>query len=511
MQCLMRLLFGLAYTNTINASEILAITPIPGTSHWNLMSSVLEVLIDRGHKVTIVSSFPRKTPHENYTHIDLSKSMPIVMASPWETVINVYRPPIECLEFLNAVQQQTCRTTFEDPQLRHALSTRRYDLVITELLGSRCDLYLASRLGVPHVAIVSSQMLTWYQDSFDSPSNPSYVATLNSPYPRPETFLQRLRNLVNYVTVHAYFKYVDRGAAAVGARYFGPGHPDAETLLRNVSMVFLNTHSSFDMAKPLATNFKEIGGIHLKPFKPLPADLQEFIDSAEHGVIYFNLGSVVRMEDMPIDIQNGIKEGFAGLPQKILWKIESDRSTINLPKNVKTKKWFPQYDVIRHPNVKLFITHGGNSGVIEAISAGIPVLGLPIFFDQPRNLELFKHWGTGLFVDYNNFTKEEFVGKIKRILNDHRFKENAVDLSRRFHDRPVSPQETVAYWTEYVLRHDGAHHLKSQAVNTVWYQYFPVDLLAVVTAVVASLSYFLHRVVAKTLATVRHTFTQNYS
>jgi glucuronosyltransferase len=86
-----------------------------------------------------------------------------------------------------------------------------------------------------------------------------------------------------------------------------------------------------------------------------------------------------------------------------------------------------------------------------------------------------------------------------------------VDLSRRFHDRPVSPQETVAYWTEYVLRHDGAHHLKSQAVNTVWYQYFPVDLLAVVTAVVASLSYFLHRVVAKTLATVRHTFTQNYS
>jgi glucuronosyltransferase len=86
MQCLMWLLFGLAYTNTINASEILAITPIPGTSHWNLMSSVLEVLIDRGHKVTIVSSFPRKTPHENYTHIDLSKSMPIVMASPWETV-----------------------------------------------------------------------------------------------------------------------------------------------------------------------------------------------------------------------------------------------------------------------------------------------------------------------------------------------------------------------------------------------------------------------------------------
>lgn len=76
--------------------------------------------------------------------------------------------------------------------------------------------------------------------------------------------------------------------------------------------------------------------------------------------------------------------------------------------------------ILGHPKVKLFITHCGNSGTIEAVSAGVPVLGFPIFFDQPRNSELFKHWGTGLYVDYNNFTKEDFVDKIKQILNDHR-------------------------------------------------------------------------------------------
>lgn len=75
-------------------------------------------------------------------------------------------------------------------------------------------------------------------------------------------------------------------------------------------------------------------------------DLQEFIDNAEHGVIYFSLGSVVRMEDMPIEIQNGIKDGFAELPQKILWKLESDRPIVDLPKNVMTRKWYPQYDII---------------------------------------------------------------------------------------------------------------------------------------------------------------------
>lgn len=176
-----------------------------------------------------------------------------------------------CIEFINNCHRHMCRTAFEHPDMRKALRTRAFDLVITELLGSRCDTYLASLLGVPHVGLVSSQMLTWYQDSFDSPSNPAYVTTLNSPYPKPETFGQRFWNVIDYVTVYAYFKYADMTATATGRRYFGEHQPDAETVVRNISMVFLNTHSSFDLHKPLAANFKEIGGVHLKPAKPLPA------------------------------------------------------------------------------------------------------------------------------------------------------------------------------------------------------------------------------------------------
>lgn len=75
-------------------------------------------------------------------------------------------------------------------------------------------------------------------------------------------------------------------------------------------------------------------------------DIQKCIDNAEHGVIYFSLGSVVRMKELPTFIQEGIKEGFAELPQTILWKLESDHPMENKPKNVFTKKWFPQFDVI---------------------------------------------------------------------------------------------------------------------------------------------------------------------
>jgi len=85
-KCLLWTLLLLATTDTINAANILAITPIAAASHWNVMSSVLEVLLNRGHTITVVSPFPRKTPHENYTQIDVSKLVPFAIASPWETV-----------------------------------------------------------------------------------------------------------------------------------------------------------------------------------------------------------------------------------------------------------------------------------------------------------------------------------------------------------------------------------------------------------------------------------------
>lgn len=70
------------------------------------------------------------------------------------------------------------------------------------------------------------------------------------------------------------------------------------------------------------------------------------------------------------------------------------------------------------------------------------------------------------------------------ILFIFRYKSNALELSRRFKDRPRTPKDEVIYWTEYVIKHNGAHHLKSAALKLSWYQYFLVDVLIVVFLIV---------------------------
>lgn len=49
----------------------------------------------------------------------------------------------------------------------------------------------------------------------------------------------------------------------------------------------------------------------------------------------------------------------------------------------------------------------------------------------------------------------------------------------------MSPAESVVYWTEYVIRHKGAPHLRSHALNLTWYQYFLVDVIATLLFVLA--------------------------
>jgi len=75
----------------------------------------------------------------------------------------------------------------------------------------------------------------------------------------------------------------------------------------------------------------------------------------------------------------------------------------------------------------------------------------------------------------------------------YRYQKNAKIASRRFKDRPMSPSESVVYWTEYVLRHKGASHLKYHALNLTWYQYLLVDVICTflfIVFVVSSIIYY---------------------
>lgn len=75
---------------------------------------------------------------------------------------------------------------------------------------------------------------------------------------------------------------------------------------------------------------------------------------------------------------------------------------------------------IVHPNVKLFISHGGISGVYEAVDAGVPVLGFPVFYDQARNLENLVDAGMAILMNLDSVTDDTFRKAVLELVNNEK-------------------------------------------------------------------------------------------
>lgn len=50
-------------------AQILAIVPIYGQSHWNVMDAVLQTLVSAGHNLTVFTPFVKKEKITNYTQV----------------------------------------------------------------------------------------------------------------------------------------------------------------------------------------------------------------------------------------------------------------------------------------------------------------------------------------------------------------------------------------------------------------------------------------------------------
>jgi glucuronosyltransferase len=152
----------------------------------------------------------------------------------------------------------------------------------------------------------------------------------------------------------------------------------------------------------------------------LPKDLESFVDgSGDAGFIIVSFGSVLKGVDMPNNFRRIFLSTFARLPQRVLWKWEDQpRENDSIPSNVKLLPWMPQQDLLGHPKIRLFITHGGLFSNQEAVYHGVPFIVMPIFADQPINAQKAHDDGYAIRVDMDSMSEEILFDAIQRILTD---------------------------------------------------------------------------------------------
>ncbi|XP_065770221.1 UDP-glucuronosyltransferase 2B4-like isoform X4 [Muntiacus reevesi] len=240
----------------------------------------------------------------------------------------------------------------------------------------------------------------------------------------------------------------------------------------------------FEYPCPLLPNVEFIGGLHCKPAKPLPKEMEEFVQSSgENGIVVFTLGSMVT--NMTEERANMIASALAQIPQKVLWRHDGKKPD-TLGPNTRLYKWIPQNDLLGHPKTKAFITHGGTNGIYEAIYHGVPMVGLPLFAEQPDNINRVKAKGAAVRLDLETMSKTDFLKALKQVINNPSYKQNAMWLSTIQRDQPIKPLDRAIFWIEFVMRHKGAKDLRPAAHDLTWFQYHSLDVIGFLLACVAT-------------------------
>lgn len=485
------LLVALAELHVACGANILSMMPFGSPSHVNAIVPVLEGLSAKGHNVTFVTEF---VPSSKLRH-----PVNVVHLKGLEDIFEKNRPnsfEMKTMSNFSLIKNVVVLTTkdFCEGLVSHPVfqdlatnrNLQRFDVVIMDALLSECALTLIPQLGSPpFIYYCTTVLYDFTAAALNVPTPFGYVPNFMMPSLGGHmTFGQRVANLLSHLLHKAVRQwYIFPTQQAIVHKYF-PDTPLLTEIEANASLVLTNSHMpSLDFVRPTAPFVIEVGGTHCRPAKPLPKDVDDFVKgSGDHGFIFFSLGSNVRSNEMPQDMIDAFLGAFRRLKQNVLWKFESDLP--NLPPNVQIRKWLSQQDVLGHPNIRLFLSHGGQLSTQEAVYHGVPVLGFPVFGDQMINIGKAVARGNAKLLEFEGLTEETVYEAITEMLQNSSYKEKSAHYSSLMRDRPTDPLTTAVYWVEYVIRHKGAKHLHFTAAKQLnFFQYFLLDILGLIVLV----------------------------
>nr|XP_021191136.2 UDP-glucosyltransferase 2 [Helicoverpa armigera]XP_021191137.2 UDP-glucosyltransferase 2 [Helicoverpa armigera]WRX06273.1 UGT40F2 [Helicoverpa armigera] len=491
MEKLKILLFGVLLSSCLcDGLKILTVFPVPSPSHGILGDNMVKHLLNGGHEVTYITPFKNKNPHPKLHIIDVSANMKLFDPNMLDVKkIMDGDKYMQDNALLFVLMNSIASSTLGNPNVQKMLKdpNTKFDVIIGEFMFS--DLYsaLPAVLQCPFIWFSTIEAHSMILNQVHGPLNPAYTADYLVARVPPFSFYGRVHELWTLL-VGLYHHNFDYHAKEVSdyetliapiAREQGKPVPDFNVLKYNASLLLGNTQVAISNAVPLPPCYKHIGGYHIdEEVKPLPEDLQKIMDSAKHGVIYFSMGSNLKSKDLPDELKQGLLKVFGGLKQTVIWKFEENLP--NTPKNVHIVQWAPQQSILAHPNLVLFVTHGGLLSITEAVHFGVPLIAIPVFADQYLNANRIEKKGFAIKVDLSRTMDKDLKVALNEVLGNKKYAETAKALSIAYHDRPQKPKDALNFWVEHVVRTRGAPHLRSVAVDIPLYQRVYLDLLALI-------------------------------
>ena len=405
--------------------------------------------------------------------------------NPWTLLFETYPKMARMFKATLDEDREVCREiikTLED-------SGRNISaIIVTAQFGFVCpDILHHFKAAI--IAVSPSGHFEWTK-LLGNPDNPAYMPEKFLPMLEPLSLKERLISsavhfLLDY-DLHLWVWEDTRVGEYTGLQY----GKWADLLRTRVDLLLQATHFVTHGPAVLAPNTIEIGGIHCREGRPLPTHLQTVLDSHPEGVVLVSFGSSIKPSQMGEEKMKVFLETFAQLSYTVIWKWDGEVMA-DLPSNVILQSWVPQQDLLAHPHLKVFVTHGGLLSLQETVYHATPIVGIPLGNDQKPNMMRAERRGYAVMLDWPTLNTRDLLAAINKAASDPDMMANMERASRMFVDSAESPQARAVWWIEYVMRNRGAQFLKPPSLELPWYQYHLLDVLALIATISLTVNFMI--------------------
>ncbi|XP_065368887.1 UDP-glucosyltransferase 2-like [Calliphora vicina] len=464
----------------IEAANILAISSLPQPAKYGVMSSILNGLNERGHQITWVIRFSKQSQlHNNIRQILIQEHEELYKEFISFSMEDLDRSFFANLQNIFGKGVLVTSDIINNPSVKEIMKHEQFDLIIFETFMTEALYGLGEYFNAPMVGISSFGTSTSLDKLVGNVSPTSFIPTLFIQHIFEVTFLHRFLNvalsLVDKMTYDLLYLPHQR---KLYEEFFPNATVNFDQANRNFSLVLLNQHHSMLFPRPYLPNMIEVAGLHIdERLEQLPLNVQQFLDDAPFGVIYFHLAAGLKTFKLNLNSTSILFQTFKNLNYKIICNMDNMSPQAEKYRNILQVYNVSHHSILAHPHVKLFVTNGELLSIIDSVYYGKPILGLPMFTHQHFNINMAIQMGYGLGLKFKQLHESKLQHLLLELLNNPSYSIKVKELSAVFRDQPLKPKERALYWIEYVLRHKGAVHLRSKGRFLNIWQFNNIDVL----------------------------------
>jgi len=391
-------------------SKTIAFFPEPGA--WgptNNCVAIANVLAERGHRIVFVidESFEGELVKRGFEERMMRMAPPDPhadpAADPWAEFIRVTAPEFAkpTFEQIETVTKPIWEALVAGEQYSHGRIMEiwddiRPDVVCTDNVTGYPAIELA---GAPWVRFVSANPL-----EMRDPELPPVLSGLPiDDRSQWQAFRDEYhRQHLDLLTEHNEFRR-SVGVAACPPDEFNTNSPWANLYL-------FPEVADYPRSKPLDGSWHRLNSTVRTTEAAF--DVNEHVPG-EGKVVYLSLGSLGCMD---VGLMQRLIDAMAKTEHRVIVSMGPLKDQMTLGPNMYGEQFLPQPSIL--PQCDLLITHGGNNTVCEGFHFGLPMIGLPLFWDQYDNAQRLRETGFGERLDTYAWTEDELIGAVNRLLAD---------------------------------------------------------------------------------------------